>query len=97
MYFSDVQQCSTAGFNLMFVYLLLGMLRMGAPLFICMGICFCMPCIICLLARLGRGSQQPAGETAIRKLEVKDYKAATFETKECGICLVDYEENDKVI
>jgi len=58
--------------------------------------CLCLPVLLILVWIFGSGPKK-ASNAAIKKLPVKPYKSDFPGDKECAICMVEYEENDKVV
>jgi len=93
----DLNVCESPPVNyLMLAYLVMGYIWLLLPVILMALACLCLPCLICAYMSFTR-TQVPANYAAIKKLKTQSYKKDLPGAGECTICMVDYEEGDKII
>jgi len=78
------------------LYLLLGVAWLFRHVLVVILGCVCLPVILIVVWLYGNG-QKKASNAVIKKLPVKPYKSDFPGEKECPICMVEYEEGEKVV
>ncbi len=99
-YVFGAQTCQSTAptlYRVCLAWMILGYIGLGLPLFFCLGLIFCFPCVYLVMQYLA-SRPDPLVESVINRLPTKTFRAGMYSEEDavCAICLVPYEPSTEL-
>jgi len=83
--------------DIVYLYLIIGWMWLMNPLFICITACLCLPVLVLIIWIFRKPQQTPATQNEINNIPVKLYSSEIPGNKECVICMVEYQDEERIL